>query len=57
MGDRFDHIFAHGDYGGWGVFPFEFCMRERGWYQEYEEYNSTPTQPETAFNAISQELK
>jgi len=54
MGDIFDHIYAHGDYGGWGVFPFEFCMRERGWYQEYR---PAPKQPETAFNNLSQERR
>jgi hypothetical protein len=22
------------DYGGWGDFPFEFCMQQRGWDME-----------------------
>ena len=54
MGDRFDHIFGHSDYGSWGVFPFEFCMRERGWYMEYHQAQKPP---ETAFNYSSQERK
>lgn len=25
------------DYGGWGDFPFEFCMQQRGWQLEFTE--------------------
>lgn len=27
------------DYGGWGNFSFEFCMQERGWSLEFEEWD------------------